>query len=359
MTKKYITSFNALRCIGAVMIFLHHCSFIGKSGAAGQYISDNCLSAMGPYAVTLFFVIAGFFAYYTYKPAKFGSYIFKKLKRIYPLLMIFLLFSIATDFISDKLSVFTTSYILKILANVFLVKSFIPIQDYFYSFSSHTWFLSVIFWFWIFAYFFIPMIKKSRAWKIGTYIVCALSFAGAAFAAMTANENLLWLLHVNPGFNIFGKCAVGVIIAIAVEKYSSKEIKKSTATLLEGLSLLLFIAVGLIPGISDTPLKYIIFVIPTALLLLSFSRDGGAFSSFFKNKPMQKIGDVSFEIYIFHPYVISYFLLALGKVGNLSAYASEYWYITAAVIFAITVGVSAIYTAVISKLSKIKRSVRK
>lgn len=145
---KRIDAIQSLRYLYAVLIFLHHFNFNG---------TINCES-LGPCGVSFFLVLSGFVMSFGYEEKvlsenfKTGTFLLKRLTRIYPLHIMCLLIWL----------VLHISYIinLKHLAvtgiNVLLLQSWIPVKSVYFSCNAVSWCLSDL----LFFYAMFPLLAR-------------------------------------------------------------------------------------------------------------------------------------------------------------------------------------------------------
>lgn len=142
--KKKVDSLQVLRGLGFLSIFSAH---------AG-------LTRLGPFGVSLFFVLSGFVLMNSQeKDVEDGGnkgfrnacfFMYKKISRLYPLHFVMLL--VAIPLVGEiSLRVY-----LSMVVNAILLQTWIPFSDFYFSFNSVSWFLSVC----VFLYLIFPFIAR-------------------------------------------------------------------------------------------------------------------------------------------------------------------------------------------------------
>lgn len=146
MTGKKIDSFQGLRAIVCVAIFISH-SGLGSFGA------------LGAWGVSVFFVLSGFLMMYNYlqreADPKFGlRFAQKKIKSLYPLHIAMMVVAFLYLLLSHSK---TTESLTKALPlHALLVQIWIPNPEYYATLNGVSWYLSAI----TFLYFCFPIILK-------------------------------------------------------------------------------------------------------------------------------------------------------------------------------------------------------
>ena len=139
-----IASLQSWRFIFALMIFLHHFPVNGK----------GLFEAGGSCGVSFFLILSGFVMAAGYgdkvlSPSfSFGNYMIKRGARIYPLHL--LCFLVALVLAYKNIDGF---YLLKLLPNLLLLQSWIPIQGIYFSGNAVSWCLSDLVFFYAAAYY--------------------------------------------------------------------------------------------------------------------------------------------------------------------------------------------------------------
>lgn len=206
-------------------------------------------------------------------------------------------------------------YFVNILLNLTMMKAFVPIENIFYSFHGPSWFLSSLVVFYLIAYFLIPKVKGEKKWLHLVCGICALVYAMEFITCIyiAKDNNNLWLCYVNPFFRIFGECFLGIILYIYMPKLTLL-IRRQTAIEIIAIFFALTVYISM-NFIHSRILAAWIHALPVSILLIAFNKDTGIISNLFSSRPMQMLGNISFELYMTHAFVYEGIPVALGIVS--------------------------------------------
>ncbi len=233
--KTYNKSYNAIRGFAAVGIFLSHMSYLKGSDVPFWRALYNLFFRHGSSCSSLFYIMSGFLAVYTWRNIGFREYISGKIKKIYPLVLGVLFLAIAVDVvmggsetISGNVSVCSQKWWFNVFMGITMLKAFIPWESTFYSFHGPSWYISalVVFYvlFWVIARIMADSGYKTRKkiW-MGIILTCIIAYVLQVAVCLTVDvkelKNVrLWITYINPYFRIFGECFLGTIIAGYIDK---------------------------------------------------------------------------------------------------------------------------------------------
>lgn len=350
--RKKNLSYNALRGIAALGIFFSHMSYLKASDT--QFWSGLYTFFMrhGSVCCSVFYILSGFLAVYTWRNSTFREYFTRKLKKNYPLVFYVLVLAVALDYvmsrnavINEGVSAGSPQWWFNILMGVTMLKAFIPYESTFYSFHGPSWYFSGLVVFWVLAYFIVPKlvgaitdIKDAQNAKdnllnnnnllnhsnqklaVGwVTVICAVAYAVQAVICIyidvkQLSDIRLWATYVNPWFRIFGECFLGMIIACHIE---DMKLTKNSSGKLKVFAIVFAFAVILLRNVMATSLwSAWIYALPISLLLISFYNDEGKVAGVLKAKPFQFLGDISFELYMTHAFVYEGLPIAVGIVST-------------------------------------------
>lgn len=157
--------------------------------------------------------------------------------------------------------------------------SFIPIESVFYSFHGPSWYVSVLFVFYIIGYFITKRIKNRNT-----------------------NKPIIWL---------------GGILLCELMPQIQKRIQSLNKDLLEIVALIVFVGFFIVNNFaSSSTWGAWVWFIPVSLLLIAFYKDDGVISSLFKRRFWQFLGNISFEVYMTHAFVYEGLPVAAGVVSG-------------------------------------------
>jgi peptidoglycan/LPS O-acetylase OafA/YrhL len=315
-------SYNALRGLFAVGILFSHMSYLGASDSGFWQFVYSYIMRHGSVCTSFFYITAGFLACYAWKKMNLRKYAGRKLKRLYPLALGVFLLALLLDVlmggsgvINKDMAAGSVRYFLSVLLNLTMLKAFVPQESIFYSFHGPSWFLSALVVFYLIAFYLIPAVKANRRYLHLTCGICALAYAAefaiCVFAA--GKNNSLWLCYINPFFRIFGECFLGIILYMYMPRLTALIRGKSAAEILAAVfAVVFYVSISFTHTYLESALLQ---AVPVAVLLVAFNTDSGAVSRFLATRPMQKLGDISFELYMTHAFVYEGIPVAAGIVS--------------------------------------------
>lgn len=225
-----IQTLTSLRIFFALMVFGAHC-----------YVLDSSFDAHffkeGFVGVSFFFVLSGFIIAYNYqeklltKATTKRTFWVARVARIYPLHLLTLL--IAACIGGYVYYSGTLDWLKHFVASTFLLQSFFPSADYFFSFNSPSWSLGCEQLFYFCFPLIIPFISNKRYLLITLLVCLVIMLAGMA---LTPEEQIKAYWYVNP-ITRLPDFLVGVLLYQFYQSLSHRNISYSTGTILEtGLS---------------------------------------------------------------------------------------------------------------------------
>ena len=329
--KKYNKSYNAIRGFAAAGIFLSHMSYLEDSDVLFWRGLYTLFFRHGSSCSSLFYIMSGFFALYTWKDTNFRKYISGKMKKIYPLVLGVLLLAIAIDVamggsetVSGNIAVGSRKWWFNVFMGITMLKAFVPWESTFYSFHGPSWYMSALVVFYVLFWLIAQRITNSgyemrkKAWG-GVILTCITAYilqAGVCLAVdIKELKNIrLWVTYVNPYFRIFGECFLGMIIAGYTDKIKKNDgnRRKWLAAALLSIPIIL-----LLKNIIHTSLLSAwVWAVPSTCLLAAFFCDEGKGAEILHAKPFQTMGDISFELYMTHAFVYEGLPIMSGIVND-------------------------------------------
>ena len=292
-----------LRFVLTIAIVLFHIAIMGF-----PEFKQNCslikhffiMTSNGHLAVDMFFIMAGFFMFYTYNPSvSVMDFLKKRVLRLYPLVLFFAVVYGAMWYFVYHLPgyrLYDEMMIALLLTNIFTLNK-----------TGVTWFVSVLFWVSLLIFYcFRAFPRKYFNLLISTAVIFCYSF----------------IIHANGG-NIYGNTEtyynifnVGIMRGIAgigtgyllymflqtIKTYKASNLKSFLYTVLECLFLYY-----VINNLAFHKLKYysnFVIIIAFVGLLWLFILKRGYISKLLNNALFTGLGKYSYSIYIMHSFAI-------------------------------------------------------
>lgn len=281
-------------------------------------------------ALEIFFIMSGFLsAYHGYDEPrmdgaglKYGLHCaLRKIIKLYPVHLIALLFPLAAQLYGVYGGFITPGRVLaKLAANALLLHSWIPVNEFYFSFNVPSWYLSTI----MFCYAMLPLIirvlRRYRSAKtaglvsVGIYLAQLLSAVLAArlYTRLAEPDALAyqgfwqWFVQVFPVFRL-GDFAIGCNLAYIFLTGRERRLSSKAYTALELGALALF-AVSEYAYLNSLLPDYIsttsLFAPAAAALVYVFALGRGRVSAALKNRFFRAAAAVSADIYLVHYVVV-------------------------------------------------------
>jgi peptidoglycan/LPS O-acetylase OafA/YrhL len=267
--------------------------------------------AGGGLGVVFFFVLGGFamtLGYHqkVFQPEfRYGNYLAKRASKFYPLHWICLLAVLPLCF--DSFSWLTFSF------NVALLHSWVPIEEFYFSYNSLSWYLAnTLFFAVIFPFLFKWITHSSKLSKWVSVIVLVLAYILLALYIPDNQKHAI--LYVNPIVRLLDfivGVSAGLLFLKIKENQSVKSMLTKHSKLLNWLVFILIAVVvvqSIIGYLLDIkfcfPLLWpLIVTIIIITSLLGWSKRSGLI---IRNKYLVKLGDYSFSFYMLHLIIIRY-----------------------------------------------------
>lgn len=283
-----IKEFVPLRFILALMIVFHHIAGFSGGGAP---------------AVSFFFVLSGFCMMIGYKEKvvndSFDYFEFEKrrLLKLYPLHLITLSAVCLLNFSFDKV----------FIANFFLIQSWIPDTNYYFSYNGVAWYLSsAVFSYLMFPLFVMFLDRLNKKNKVAFLIVILTMYCTIVYCTPTSYRHSL--LYINPVSRLID-FVIGIYLAY-MYNYIINNCRHMTwckkHSLLLDILFVLFSFVLFFIGVfvnSNWRSVQIIYWLPICICVLYISittNTNNFISKFFRNEIIQIISRCSFSLMMWH-----------------------------------------------------------
>lgn len=302
-----IKSLLGLRYVFFIFIFLFHFSI--------TYFESPVLKHAGEIGVTFFFILSGFVLAFKYQSyTSIGStFIIKRINKIYPLYLLVLAGTILMSYYNWNMN----SYV-KLVPNVLLLQSWIPLKSFGSSGVSVSWFLSDLMFFYFIYKYILYFFERFNLKIVGIGIlIWVLINVFLIEFNVISDSHRFWFFYICPISRLLD-FVIGVYLCrlFLSEKFVLR-VNNSNIVQISSL-VILFIMFFLSPLIPQDYLYDLYFIFPCSLLIFIFALtdSNGFLSSFLGNKYMVKLGENSFACYLIH-YDIVIFALYRMDVLNL------------------------------------------
>ncbi|ROP36566.1 peptidoglycan/LPS O-acetylase OafA/YrhL [Saccharothrix texasensis] len=309
-----LPSLTGLRFVAALAVFLFHVSlpfpnitlFADQDLVADVY---RVFAPAGGLGVTFFFVLSGFILTWSARGGDTTPRFWRRrAAKVVPPYLVTLV--IAWAVLAPETELW------KAVVNIFMLQSWVPDVSTFWALNSPGWSLSVeAFFYLMFPVLYVVARKVPGAqlkyWIGGTFasivLTCAVTYAvipaGDEVVGNEPTQSLdqFWFAYILPAARLFD-FALGIFVARAVllGRWRNVGVPVASALLLAGY--LLSYAVPVLYSLRAT------MVFPAAMLIAAGAiadRDGRA--TWFRNRPMQFLGKISYSFYLAHWLVLLYF----------------------------------------------------
>lgn len=327
--KRRIDSLQTLRAIGFLEIFLGHSGVSFFTGAFG---------------VSMFVVLSGFCVAINYLPkidrqevsvvgnARFAI---SKIKKLYGLHLIMLFLK----FIFSNMP-HSRNAIKRLLMDVFLVQCWSPYIESFFSYNGVAWYLSTYLFLCFLAPWMIRMLsrikKKTSALFLAVLIYAVMLLAGfwaGKYPLNIGDSFAYWFTYILPFYRLLDFTLGAILGWFYLSCLKNTEWKKTTAAILEILTVLAFIVVIKIfhgiEGVYDGICYNVLFVPVSLWMVIVFTNSRGILMKSLDNQFFRWIGNMSSYTFLIHQIVIHRMMGVLnghfeGKLYKLLLVASSF-----------------------------------
>lgn len=284
-----IETLQSLRFVFVMMIFMSHFAY-----------RDVCaFDAGGDCGVAFFFLLSGFVCSIGYGAKirngsfHYGSFIWSRLKKLYPLHLLCLLFFLVVSHASlDG----------KVLLNVLLLQSWVPDIDYYFACNSVSWFLSSL----LFCYVMFPLFYRWLSWPLSL----AVAIACVAVYWFTPADRINAILYVNPLVRLID-FYWGMLLCRFFEQ---RKLFVSAGWMEVVLVIVLLFFLAAYPfadeKLRNAPLYWVV-LIP---LIGVFAQERGLVSRWLKTGPMLFLGSLTMPLFLTHQMLIGILLRRLPEM---------------------------------------------
>lgn len=293
-----INSLTSLRFIFALMVFGTHCYVINP-------FFDTHFFKEGFVGVSFFFVLSGFIIAYNYQkrltdhPETRKSFWVARFARVYPLHWLTLAMAVLLG--GYVAATGPTDWWEHFLSSFFLVQSYIPQADYYFSFNSPSWSLCSEQLFYVLFPLIVPFANSARRLS---YLFAACAILVPIGMYLTPVELIKGYWYVNPIARL-PDFMLGMLIYQAYRRLEYRNVTYLQGTVMEVLAMAVFALFFFGAEGVDKVYRYSCYYwLPVSCILLVFSLQKGAISRALSNKYMIIGGEISYSFYLLHLLVI-------------------------------------------------------
>jgi|WetSurMetagenome_2_1015567.scaffolds.fasta_scaffold23510_2 peptidoglycan/LPS O-acetylase OafA/YrhL len=312
-----IRPLTSLRFIFALMVFVYHFCYINIHDSTLHALYSHIFSE-GYIGVSFFFILSGFVLALNYKDKLTDGrittreFFIARFARIYPMYFFALLFAIPTFYFAFKTDAIASFG--KLVAHIFLVQSFIPSIDVYYSINPPSWSISTEMFFYLMFPLIIAVFYKYRnAYKVALTFLMVIPIA----IFLCPQELEYDMFYVNPLFRI-SDFMLGIFLYNLYERMQGRSTVRSviSSTVLELLSIMLFVIFMAFHKQVQFGYRFSCYYwLPMVLIIFVFSQQAGLISKLLSKRIFVLMGEISYSFYLLHYAVIKYVLMLNGKIG--------------------------------------------
>ncbi len=305
-----IKPLTSLRFFFALMVFLSHLQFVDKENKVFNQLYQHAFKE-GFLGVSFFFILSGFILAVNYaeklalSKVTYKAFWVARIARIYPLHLFVLLIALPPSL--NEFAENTGLWLTRFFTNLFLVQSFFPDSDIYFSFNAPSWSISDELFFYLMFPVLILLFQKYRSGKFIYWLLIACIPIGIYFAPEAWTHRLF---YINPLLRI-GDFILGILLYSMYFKVKNQAWtgSKSLGTLLEIFSITLFLVFFYFHNSVPIGYRFSCYYWPPMLaIIFVFSFQSGLASKLLSTKILILLGEISFGFYMLHHMVIRYLL---------------------------------------------------
>lgn len=287
-----------------MMVVFSHLGFLAASESPVlRSIYENFFYE-GYIGVTFFFILSGFILSFSYtnriksNEISVVDYMISRFARIYPLHILTLLFALPLVLYAVYKN---NGSLLTLIPNIFLVQSFIPSTEFFFSGNAPSWSLSNE----MFFYLLFPfLLFRNSLFLITTSLVIVLFQVVVSKLGLSEGKQH-YLIYIFPVARLLD-FMVGILLFRVYCHFKDKDISINPDVFQLFSIVLLISAIAMKHYIPQAYRYDLYYILPMSLLIFSFAYSEGKISSFLSTKIFIILGEASFSLYLIHKLVIKY-----------------------------------------------------
>ena len=297
-----IETLQSLRIIFSLTVMLAHFSYAGIEGHS---------TGVGP---MFFMLMTGVVMSRSYGPKirggnfRFGPYLLRRFFKFYPLHLLCL---VAVLLVRHK-TLTTTDY-LSILPNALLLQSWIPINDYYFSLNSVSWYLSDLLLFLLLFPLLYKWLGNMEDKALGRTAVLLLA-CYVGYVSLVQTDDLNYWLYIFPPVRLLD-FIWGMMIWRCYELHPTwGRLRRPTAVeLLLAFMVVMTIVLYPLHERWHVALIHWLVLIPVVLVFMQGDQYGGWLSRFLKSRTMVWLGGLTLDTYLLHQLLFAILLNNASK----------------------------------------------
>lgn len=239
------------------------------------------------------------------------EYIIRRGIKFYPLHWLCLLVAFPLSLLS-----FNLNQIPVLFSNAALLQTWIPIQKVYFSFNWVSWYLAdTMFFAAMFPLVFKLIVNSSNKGRVAVALLFAIIYAGVAF--LLPVEKYHAILYISPYMRLTD-FVFGIYLALLFFKYREQPAKWWNGIVI-GQLVIVALIVSLVVESCILPKNFrlvapVYWLLVALLILMSSLIRQTEGTLFFENKYMQRLGELSFIIFLIHQIILRYTNLLFDRI---------------------------------------------
>lgn len=306
MTTVKNSYFQGIRGLAILSIIVSHCNFGSNS------FGINYTTWFGAFGVSVFIVMSGYLLMEKHSEDKIVwiQYVWRKVKRIYPLHFITLIGALLLEHEVYFKSEMKTLGI--VLINALGIQSWIPNSQYYFSLNAVSWYVSIVIFTAIIAPLLVVVFRKIST-RISVYILVAcILFEFVWYKLFSTSVDAHWIIYIFP----FAR-SVDFIAGVCIWKVR-KSVTVKADSVIRGIAITLLIIEMIISVFSNSEIfSAFAWIIPSLMLVWANEVKCERVNTISRvlNSIFVFVGNISFELFLLHQLCIRYSNRVLLHIG--------------------------------------------
>lgn len=305
-----LDSLTGLRFLAALGVLVHH-----VTGNYAAIPAIDPVSSFGATGVTFFFILSGFVLTWSWtERERVASFYWRRFARIWPLHALLLAAAVVAQVALGRVT-WTGSAL-----SVPLLQAWVPDSTIFYAGNPPAWSLSCELFFYALFPLAMPLLARlpTRHIRAGAVVLLVgMSGASAAAGASLPPELAEYVVYISPPYRLT-QFLLGVLLAVALQRGAAPRVSTGTTVLgVVACPVLLFHVAPRLSGPAQSWLEHLsaafVPLIFGLLILAVAARDVEGRPSLLRLRPLVRLGQWSFALYLVHLLLVQAARVALGE----------------------------------------------